>query len=112
MEIETEQVFDDKVKKLAQLATSSFILECFVIIFLLAHKPMFYREIVAGFSIACALFFFFLSKRHSHCWFLIENQRTLTDQEKSVAWRRYFVAFAIPQIASWLVFNVLLFLRQ
>ena len=108
---EVTQSLDDKVKKLARGAIVLFLAEFCVILFLLLQKTAFSKEVLTYFSIGCYLLFFCVSKKHSHCWFLIEKQRTLTEQEKKEAWKRYFMAFAVPQFVSLFIFCVLLFTR-
>jgi hypothetical protein len=100
---------DEKIKKIARGSLILFLLLATLILCLFVLKPVFYKEIVAYSSLVCAITFFLLSKKHSAYWVLLENQRPLTDHVKKEAWKRYFLAFAIPQMVSLMNFCLFLF---
>ena len=99
----------DKIKKIARASRFLFILQATVILCLFIEKPGFYKEVTAYSSLGCAIIFFLLSKKHSAYWSLLENQQPVTGQVKKEAWKRYFLAFAIPQIVSLMIFYLFLF---
>lgn len=99
----------EKIKKIARGSLTIFLVLATLILCLFIVKPAFYKEIVAYTSLVCAITFFLLSKKHSAYWVLLENQQPLTEQVKKEAWKRYFLAFAIPQIVSLMNFCLFLF---
>jgi hypothetical protein len=99
----------DKIKKIAKMSLFLFFLQATAILCLFTEKPVFYKEIMAYSSLGCAITFFLLSKKHSAYWSLLENQQPITGQVKKEAWRRYFLAFAIPQAVSLIIFYLFLF---
>lgn len=109
MSSETTLELTDKIQRIAKGSLFLFLLQATVILCLVFAKPIFYKEIMAYSSLALAITFFVLSKKHSAYWVLLENQQPITDQVKKEAWKRYFLAFAIPQIVSQLIFWVFLF---